>query len=278
MNPTPNTRLLGPLSVRAKSMTRAALALTAFLAGASCTTTGPTAHDPQPAPQSPPQTAQSDASQSLLPFESLERLPAEGSLEARDLLPGPAIGSSDTWIALDGLLAPNEFLVRSVAAAESTAPSRVRTRTADLKVMEWSIAEDGSVLLHAVDSLADRTTSLFEPPLLVAPPTLAAGEERSVESAMRAVLTATPGRERDRGTGRRTLRYDRDEWVRWRGERRRAKVAVVRFVAELGSARAERVSELWVIPGEGTVAERWNETLTILRVFDKRSMQSAARR
>jgi hypothetical protein len=49
-------------------------------------------------------------------------------------------------------------------------------------------------------------------------------------------------------------------------------------VAELGSARAERVSELWVIPGEGTVAERWNETLTILRVFDKRSMQSAARR
>ncbi len=222
------------------------------------------------------QTAPS-ATEPLAPFALLERLPAEGTLAARDLLPGPAAGSEEEWLALEGLLAPNAFRVRSASAASPHA-DRIRTRSADIRVMEWSVEADGTVLLHAVDSLPDKTTSLFEPPLLIAPPSLAAGEERSVTSAMRAVLTATPGRERDRGTGTRTIRYDRDEMVRWRGATHRAKVAQVRFVADLGSARAERLTELWVVPGEGVVSERWNETLTILKVFDKRSMQHATRR
>jgi hypothetical protein len=223
----------------------------------------------------------SSCTQPLAPFSLLERLPAEGLLEARDLAPGPAAGAEQEWTAIEGLLAPEPFWVRSAAAGKGEGDrlaNRIRTRTADLKVMEWSIADDGSVLLHAVDSLPDRTTSLFEPALLIAPPKLEAGEERSSNSAMRAVLTATPARERDRGNGERSIRYDRDELLHWRGATHRAKVAVVRFVADLGSARAERVTEIWVIPGEGVVAERWNETLTILRVFDKRSMQFAARR
>jgi hypothetical protein len=207
-------------------------------------------------------------------FESLRALAAEGSVAATDLR--PAADPDEAWVALDGELAPDAFTL--VTAPSTSVAGVTATRTADLDTAHWSITDAGDVVMHAVDSHPDRTTSLFDPPLLLAPASLAAGEERSTSVAMRAVYTATPKKERDRGTARRTVRYARDEEIRWRGATHRAKVVTVHFEGDLGSAKATRESELWVIPEVGVVAERWKETLVILKVFTKRSHQFAYRR
>lgn len=218
-------------------------------------------------------------------FATLAELPATGSVEATDLRPGPQPGpkpapepasaqAAETWVAVSGLLSPETFEI----VTETDEADLMRTRTADLETAHWSVQADGSLVLHAVDSHPDETTSRFDPPLLLAPAQLPAGESVTAKTAMRAVFTATPKRERDRGTATRTVRYARDEEISWRGSTHRAKVVEVRFTGALGSATAERTAELWVIPGEGIVAERWKETLTILKVFPKRSEQFSYRR
>lgn len=205
---------------------------------------------------------------------TLGALPAEGEVAGADLVPGR--DGKEPWTSKEGLLAPGEFVVTTAADAGATAGRR-STRTADLETAHWSLTEAGDVVLHSVDSHPDKTSSLFDPPLLLAPASLSAGEERTVTASMRAVFTATPDKERDHGTATRTVRYDRDEEILWRGERHRAKVVTVHFLGQLGTATADRTSELWVIPGTGIVEERWSESLTILKVFTKKSSQFAAR-
>ena len=199
--------------------------------------------------------------------------PASGTVEAADLLPGHE--GTERWRAVEGLLAPGEFDVSTVAEAGNG--SRSATKTADLETATWSRAADGSLVLEQVDSHPDKARSIFTPPLLLAPPSLAADADEAVESAMRVVSLPAGTAERDKGKGRRTVRYGRDETIEWRGQPTQAKVVEVHFVATLGSAKADRRSELFVVPGEGIVAERWSETLTILKVFEKKSSQTAVR-
>lgn len=243
----------------------AALAVTAFAALAGCAGGPPL--------QGPESAAGNDASASSAPFVTIERLPANGSIRADDLLPGH--DGIERWRSIDGVLAPEGF---EIATAPSSIVAGARaTRTADLETAHWVRGPDGSVALDRVDSHPDRTTSLFEPALQLAPASLDAQVDLTATSSMRAVLTARPESERDRGTAHRTLRYDRDERVRWMGEEARVKVVEIAFTAELGSAKVTRTSQQWVLPGEGVIAERWHETLVILKLFTKESGQFAVR-
>ncbi|MFO0828262.1 MAG: hypothetical protein U0572_08940 [Phycisphaerales bacterium] len=196
-----------------------------------------------------------------------------GAVVADDLRPAPA--GTVRWRSVSGLLEGCEFDV--VTDASTVAGATNATRTADVETAHWSVAPDGSVVLVAVDSHPDRTRSVFEPPLLLAPPTLPLQQPVEVESSMRAVLIANPESERDRGSGHRTVRYVGTESIMVNGAQREAQVVEVDFIAELRNAKAERHSRLWVVPGDGIVAEEWAETLTILKVFTKRSNQTAMR-
>jgi hypothetical protein len=206
-------------------------------------------------------------------FATLERLDASGAVDASDLVPGHA--GTEPWRSLEGLLAPDAYDV--VTDASPLGAGATATRTADLKTAHWMVTDDGSLVLERVDSHPDGAASIFTPPLLLSPASLAAGAEATAESPMRVVQISNPASERDRGTATRTVRYTRDEKVRWRGETHRAKVIEVTFVADLSTARAERFAEQWVLPGKGVIAERWRETLTILKVFTKKSDQFAYR-
>lgn len=207
-------------------------------------------------------------------FETIRPLPAEGSVSAADLVPGH--DGVEEWLSVEGLLAPNGFELTT--APSSILAGAASTRTADLETAHWRVAADGSITLERVDSHPDATASLFEPALLIAPASLKAGAEVRAESAMRAVRLPKATSERDRGTARRTVRYARDETVRWRGVEHRMKVIEVAFTADLSAAQVERTSELWVLPGLGVVAERWRERLVILKLFPKESGQFAIRR
>lgn len=217
-----------------------------------------------------PSSAPTDTAAAEAPFESLERLPAEGAVDAADLLPGH--DGSERWRSLSGVESGRTFDV----VTEPDGPGR-RTRTSDLETAHWARAADGSIDVPRVDSHPDGAASLFDPPLRFSPARLAAGEEFAVSAAMRVVRLSNPASERDRGTATRSVRYARDERIRLHGEAVRAQVVESTFVAELGSARAERTAERWVLPGRGVVAERWHETLVILKVFTKRSEQLSVR-
>ncbi len=205
------------------------------------------------------------------------RIPAEGDVKAEDLVPGHA--GEEVWNDVASSGSPRAFTLVTTPSTRSGATSATLAATAEsgLETMLWSVSADGAVLLHAVDSHPDGATSLFDPPLLLAPIALAAGTEVSVESRMKIVGIANPDWQRDKGVGSRTVRYDHDEQIAWRGVSRRAKVVEVHFVAALGSAKADKTSTLWVVPGEGIVAERWQEKITILKVFTKSSEQFVVR-
>jgi hypothetical protein len=207
-------------------------------------------------------------------FESIRQLPADGAVSAADLVPGH--DGVEVWVSVEGLLAPNEFDLTTTESA--ILAGTTSTRTADLETAHWRVAADGSISLERVDSHPDATASLFDPPLLIAPASLTCGADVHAESLMRAVRLPKATSERDRGLARRTVRYARDEDVRWRGEEHRMKVIEVTFTADLSAAQVERKSELWVLPGLGIVAERWRERLVILKLFPKESGQFAYRR
>ena len=179
------------------------------------------------------------------------------------------------WRAHEGRNAGKDFDVISNPAEIASATTA--TQAGDWETSYSSVAADGSVYLHAVDSHPDNARSLFDPPLLLAPSTLAAIDEVKVNSAMLVVTLPAATAERASGTGSRTVRYVGDETISVDGKPRVAKVVEIEFIAELTTARVVRQSTLWVLPGEGVVAEEWNETLTILKLFPSKSRQTSTR-
>lgn len=200
--------------------------------------------------------------------------PATDPIRADDLAPGRP--GSERWTALDGLEAPGPFTIETEPT--TLLGAGFATRTGDLETAYWSQAADGTLLLHGVDSHPDRARTIFDPPLPLAPASLQPGAEHVWTSAMRVVVLPAATRERAAGEGTRTMRLLREEVIEVEsGSLERAAVVEVLFRADLGSAKAERRSELLVLPGRGVVGRRWSERLVILGLFPKESGQSSVR-
>jgi hypothetical protein len=200
--------------------------------------------------------------------------PAIAAVSAADLAPGRP--GDESWIALDGLEAPGHFAIRTEPT--TLLGAAFLTKTGSLETAYWSEAEDGSLLLHCVDSHPDRARTIFDPPLPIAPPSLESGAEHVWTSAMRVVVLPAATRERAKGEGTRTMRLLREEFVEVEsGDLERASVVEVLFRADLDTAKAERRSEILVLPGRGTVGRRWKERLVILGLFPTESGQSSVR-
>lgn len=203
-----------------------------------------------------------------------EGSPATAAVPAADLLPGDE--GIERWTALDGLEAPGAFTIETEPT--TLLGARFATRTGDLETAYWSEAADGSLLLHGVDSHPDRARTIFDPPLPIAPASLEPGAEHDWTSAMRVVVLPGATRERATGEGTRTMRLLRRESVETdSGAIEQAAVVEILFAADLGTAKAERRSELLVLPGRGIVGRRWRERLVVLGLFPKESGQSSVR-
>jgi hypothetical protein len=213
------------------------------------------------------------AAEPAAPFVEGAILPAQGSVRGEDLSPTRSPEERRLVVAGDRI---GSTLVTTTAASDAYGGTQ-RSVTPDVETVYWRLGDDGSVGLLAVDAQADRTTSVFAEPLLLAPPELAAGDARTVEVPMRAVFTERPASERDRGTGTRSVRYAHDQMISLAGREIRAKTVEVEFTADLRTAKAVKRSTLWVVPGEGIVAERWERRLVILAVIEQRSGQTLVR-
>ena len=153
------------------------------------------------------------------------------------------------------------------------------TRTATLvrtgNEIEWreplgtttqAVIDDSSVRLRRTIVPGDKAVSIFEPPLLlVSPDGPRPGDAAfDTESPMRVEWIA--GGERDRGEGTRSSRLLGVARVRTPAGEADALVVENTFEAHLQMARARRVTTLWIVPGQGPVAERWSQTVYVFGI------------
>jgi len=234
------------------------LALAGLLAFAGCAAT-PTA-DPPP----------------LLAVGPIE--PASRTVALADLV-RPA-GTVARHAIVEGDAERGEIVERFEAPAkDDAAADLVRIEERDGRIverMEFRSDGEGRLLLVRVDSLADRSRSLFGAPLPFAAD-LAPGAELSASTPM-TVLTLPGLRKRAEGSARRVLRVAGECEVAISGERMRAIALDLEFDVALDVASAEVHSRLFVVPGRGVVAEIRDESRTILKLIRTGSAETTVLR
>jgi hypothetical protein len=182
----------------------------------------------------------------------------------------------------DPALPPQQPLQPAAAAASSVAfgsgaTTEVSISQAGCGGATWDTppTAGGGGAITTVETYGEDSRSVFEQPLRFAPARLVAGESHPCGSPM-AVTLLSSGKPRASGTARRNLRISGEAEIDLHGERLRATVVEVEFVAELDAATARRVSELFVVEDRGIVAEQWRERLLILGVIPRNSRETLA--
>jgi hypothetical protein len=183
----------------------------------------------------------------------------------------PPAGSERRFVALAGARKGKVVVQRTVDAGEG----RLAIEEQDGAPSERFVLEprDGGYAISMVETYGEDSRSVFARPLLFAPARLTPGEQHPCDSPMEVTLLSN-GKPRASGTARRNLRITGEAEIDLHGERLRATVVEVEFVAELDAATARRVSELFVVADRGVVAEQWRERLLILGVIPRNSRET----
>ena len=129
-----------------------------------------------------------------------------------------------------------------------------------------SLIDATAVRLRRTIVPGDKAVSVFDPPLLLvsADGPRAGGVPFETEAPMR--VEWIDGGERDRGEGARASRVLGTARIRTPAGTADALVVENTFEARLQMARARRVTTLWIVPGEGPVAERWSQTIYVFGI------------
>ena len=202
------------------------------------------------------------------PFEVLSTAdaPAGTVVSAADLEP-TAVGAA-TWEDVETGV---RFEIRTDAAGTSAggaapdAARAVRTDPADERTL--SRAADGAVSMVSQRDRSDGAVTAFDPPLELAPATLAVGAEHRAES--RAEVTRRAGGSSDRGRATRTARLAAVDRIRTPLGTFDAPRVDVRFELEVPFAHLTRQTSTWIRPGEGPVAVRSEERILVMRVVPR---------
>jgi hypothetical protein len=181
-------------------------------------------------------------------------------LVPRDLYPRDGktewIATGDDWMRIeDGVRAGT--LVRAGDGIEWREPLGTTTE---------SVLGESDVRLRRTIVPGDKAISVFDPPLLLvsADGPMPDGAAFETSSPMR--VEWIDGGERDRGEGFRSSRILGAARIRIPAGEADAIVVENTFEARLRMARARRVTTLWIVPGEGPVAERWSQTIFVFGI------------
>lgn len=198
--------------------------------------------------------------------------PPDGSLSADSIQP-----DATATLLLETLSGDEQGALWRIAILPQPDGALRITRTADGADQpaseELRVPIDGGWALAESINRDDDAVTTFDPPLLVAPPSLDAGEPVSATSAMVVRSIADPDVIKEQGEATQTLTFDALQTVRTaRGEHTAARVRA-EFNASLGAARVERVTERWHgLDGDPWIlAERMRETVKALGgLYDRR--------
>lgn len=158
--------------------------------------------------------------------------------------------------------------------------AQVAIADGDRRVEFLKPLENGSIALTAVIERKDKALTLFEPPLVIAPASLQPGETFRSEAAMRVVALDDPGKQREKGTAKRTITYLGDAMIHHAGGEVRAAKLEIRFDADLRLANAEERTTLYVsrdASTPGVIAQESMEKITILGAFPRTTKRTLLR-
>jgi hypothetical protein len=188
------------------------------------------------------------------------RTDQRATLNPRDLYPRDGktewIATDDDWMRIeDGVRTGT--LVRKGNEIEWREPLGTTTE---------SVIGESDVRLRRTVVPGDKSISVFDPPLLLASADGPKASDAAFETESPMRVEWIDGGERDRGTGHRSSRVLGMARVRTPAGEADALVVENTFEAQLKMARARRVTTLWIVPGEGPVAERWAQTIFVFGI------------
>ena len=194
-------------------------------------------------------------------FEVIGSSPATADLSVDAATLEPVVAGTSRWQVVGG---------GEVAVTTATTPDGA-TRTEPRSVRTLGRAADGGVLLEAQTDAADGSTTRFDPPIVLAPGVLRAGEE----PASGAAVITERGEMRDReGSAQRSLRIAAIDRVRTPlGEFDAIRVDSV-FSMKMKYASLRRESSTWVRAGTGPVAVRSEERILVMGVVPRRTSET----
>jgi hypothetical protein len=135
----------------------------------------------------------------------------------------------------------------------------------------WRVDAGGDIVMSAVIDHEEKALTLFDPPLLLWPRELGAGEERRAEAAMRVVNRDQPSQERERGRALRTVRSTGIATVQSPLGEILCTRLDVQFLADLRLARAETRTIVFVAEPLGVVLEQSLERVRVLGAFERKT-------
>ncbi len=131
-------------------------------------------------------------------------------------------------------------------------------------------SSDAGMLMREVDTAREDSRSAFTPGLLWMPQELDSCVSAASTSAMR-VTRLSNASPRARGTATRTIRLVGEAEIEVCGQHLDASVVEIVFAATLTLASATRTTELFLVEGQGIMAERWHERVLMLGLVPRES-------
>lgn len=151
-----------------------------------------------------------------------------------------------------------------VISKGSSLGATIEDRWGDRRTYFLASNADGAAVMTGTTAHEDRATTLFEPPLGVAPATLTQGRPFDARSAMRVMDEHDLRTLRHRGRCERRIVLETSERIRTPMGEFDALRLRVEFSATLALATASDVVVLHVVPGLGVVAEEREEKITAI--------------
>jgi hypothetical protein len=195
-------------------------------------------------------------------FDVISTSPPAGELAPQDLY--PLVEGPTRWRITAGDGAGTEFTRRRGRTELHGAAwsDEEGTRRSEY----WLIDHAGNLVMGVDVEHDDSAVNIFEPPLVIAPARLRAGQAWKQEVSMRVMDARNPQRQRDAGTGTRTMRYVEDVVLKTPLGKFATRRIEIEFEADLRMARALSIATLYVVPGLGPVVEERQDSVRLLKV------------
>lgn len=123
---------------------------------------------------------------------------------------------------------------------------------------------DGNVVLVQEVNHEEKVVVDFEPPLVIYPASIGAGESREQKVHMTVHPMRDTTRVQAQGDVKHTIRWDGSEEIQTPAGKVEAKKLVSVFEADLGGPQVRNETQEWIAPGRGVVARKKMERTTML--------------
>lgn len=207
-------------------------------------------------------------------FELLEESPAHGEVLAEEFAPLDSGRRTFVEVNEDGSAGREVVIDRRKTDEFGGATANAED---EARIEYWK-GDGGDVVTPAVLERKDKALSLFEPPLAAGFAKQPAGKTRSSDSSMRVMDSEHRNRQRHSGKATQAITYAADQRVRIFGREIVARRVDIHFTADLGVAKADTTTSLFIEPKAGVVAQRSVEKVTALGAFTTTTKRTLAAR